>query len=578
MRHHFAALLALSATTLTAAPSLAEIDIAAMIMADGPESAAEAVSADAAADFAILNDARMTLKVKDQSAAAESFFDALIEIQDTPAVRLNLSLSYVDQMAGKSLLGQGHLSTRSQSAVAPLLDVPAYEWVAAYISGLNNLYWPDWFGKADNAQEHLEHAVAIYQKAPDGEGVHYARGWLGLGDALALQDELAEARAAWREGLRYFPYDADLRARLELGESDIYETVRALRDADAEIDTDLAFLWTRGTPAFTITLTGGDLFGPGPLPDQRLDPGSLQHLILDRTLTGVIEPNNNGAAEPNAPGELRQNLEIDGLLSDGTEVQESIDVGFVELMNGKFKLFLAAIQGGRNDGRVNFYLDRSLSWTIQDDIGIDPGFPVGVIKFEDFTFSTSPRPIPISWQTENGAPGSRDGAGSLVSGDLIEGRLGDSDFDGYVDGVFNAIGRFPLNSIMLPGAPFAQTREFTSDIPVTPESAATFALASRRSALIHAATAKDPSAEQLTTLAATLHAEAETHLEAASTWSATLALEEQAAIETLLAIGPEDEMATLCDTESELALLAEVLALKISEKDVSMTSKLCIAR
>jgi hypothetical protein len=135
-------------------------------------------------------------------------------------------------------------------------------------------------------------------------------------------------------------------------------------------------------------------------------------------------------------------------------------------MNGRFNLLLAAVGGGPNEGLLHFYLDKQGNWTIQDDIAIDPGFPEGIIKFNDFTFSTGPRILPLSKQTQLQYPAGVDRAGSISSKGFVEGYLGDDNFDGYLDGVFNAIGTFPFDSILLPGAPFAQTRSFRSKIPV----------------------------------------------------------------------------------------------------------------
>lgn len=133
-------------------------------------------------------------------------------------------------------------------------------------------------------------------------------------------------------------------------------------------------------------------------------------------------------------------------------------------MNGRFKLLLAAIDGGPAHGAARFFLDEHGNWTIGDDIAIDPGFTWGLVKLENFRWSTGPRRLPRSTQTAEGHPGGVDQAGSRVSGDFIPGRLGDDDLDGRLDGLMNAVGSFPLSSVILPGAPFAQTRTFVSDI------------------------------------------------------------------------------------------------------------------
>lgn len=434
----------------------------------------------ALADLQGQNALRLGLKAQDRAPVAEAFFSALAQRDPTDAVLLNLSLSYVDQMTGKSLLRQGDLSSRSQRAVARILARDADRWVAWYIRGINNLYWPDWFRKAPLAQESLARAVAIGEGRPpleQGQNDMYALGYLALGDAYALLDRPVEARDAWSRGQLAYPYVGVLGERLAIPDGDLHRAVRAVRDADRPIDTDLAFLWSQRTPPFAVVLTGGTLYGPGPLEDQQFRPGLLANLYLGGALSGFIPAFNNGAAEPNLPGEIRQGKTVDGLLSDGAPANEHVDVGSVTLMNGKFNLFLAAVQDGPNQGRIHFFLDEGWNWTIRDDVGIDPGFPIGVIKIQEFTFSTSPRVIRFSRQTESGAPAGVDRAGSIASGEVVDGAVGDANFDGRLDGVFNGIGRFPFDSVILPGAPFAQTRVFDTDIPVTPAQAALLTLA-----------------------------------------------------------------------------------------------------
>ena len=451
-----------------------------------PKAVAAKLSAESLTDIQALNALRLRLKADGKEAVAQAFFAALASRKPADPVLLNLSLTYIDQMKGKNLLQQGNLSSRSQDVAEQIIKHDAQHWAAWYIRGINNLYWPDWFGKASLAREYLTEAIAIHDRLSpveqDGND-RYALAYLALGDAYALLDNVAEARQTWQQGLRAYPYFAQLRERLSLADGDQHAVVRAARDANKPIDTDLAFLWNPGSSSFRVTLTGGDLYGPGPLDDQPLNPGSLANLYLAGTLTGYVPAFNNGAAEPNLPGEVLQGKTIDGLLSDGTEANEYVDVGFVSLMKGKFNLFLSAVQDGPNKGKINFFLDDGWHWTIRDDIGIDPGFPVGVVKFKDFTFSTSPRVIPYSRQTEAGAPAGVDRAGSIVSGGVVPGALGDANFDGHLDGTLNAVGRFPFDSVILPGAPFAQTRVFDTDIPVTSAQAALLTVANALSYL-----------------------------------------------------------------------------------------------
>ena len=245
----------------------------------------------------------------------------------------------------------------------------------------------------------------------------------------------------------------------------------------------LIFLTFDMVHANTIEVTERIMFGPGPFPDQSLDVAWIRQLEFESFLNGIVEGSNNLGDEPNVSGEALQGKTIDGMLSDETLINENIDMGNVVIMNGQFNLLLAAIYSDANQGNTYFYTDDDLNWWIKDDIGIDPGFAAGIVKIENFTFSTSPRIIPNSIQKDKGYPGGTEKIGSTNSGRVAIGRLGDDNQDGFLDGTFNAIGQFPMKAIFLPGAPFVQSFGFKSDIDVNSMEAALLTIANARSYL-----------------------------------------------------------------------------------------------
>lgn len=232
-----------------------------------------------------------------------------------------------------------------------------------------------------------------------------------------------------------------------------------------------------------IQLVERHLYGPGPMPDQTLARGHVHNMQFDRFMHAVVPGANNGGSPPNVSGEALQGSPVDGKLSDGTLINENIDMGHALLLQGRFNLLLGAVHGGPHRGNSTFALDRELNWTIEDDIAIDPGFAEGVIKINDFKFTTGPAFVPTSVQTQRNYPGGVDMVGSLRSRDVLVGRVGDDDLDGFVDGIFLALGNFPLDSILLPGAPFVQTIQVASDIPLHPLDAAMLSLAASRNHL-----------------------------------------------------------------------------------------------
>ena len=63
-----------------------------------------------------------------------------------------------------------------------------------------------------------------------------------------------------------------------------------------------------------------------------------------------------------------------------------------------------------------------------------------------------------------GIEGGIDAAGSLASGKVLQGRLGDFNNNGVLDGAIVVAGNIPLNSMLLPGAPYAFIRYFETDL------------------------------------------------------------------------------------------------------------------
>ncbi len=244
----------------------------------------------------------------------------------------------------------------------------------------------------------------------------------------------------------------------------------------------------------TIKVVDRHLFGPGPFPDQKLNTAWIRHLKLRNFLNGSVNGFNNLEREPNVSGEVRQGRTVDGRLSDNTLINENIDMGNAVIMNDQFNLLLAAVYGGPNRGDTHFYVDEDFNWWIKDDIAIDPGFEFGVVKINDFTFTTKPRIIPYSLQTQQRHPGGMDQVGSTAAGRVASGSLGDRDQNGLLDGTFNAIGIFPLTSMFLPGAPFVQTFGFESDIPISAADAALLTVANAKSLFTLAQTLQRESA------------------------------------------------------------------------------------
>ncbi len=161
------------------------------------------------------------------------------------ALRYNVALAYVDALPGRSLLRQGSLSTHSIEHVSAVLAQTPDDWLALYIRGLNNLYWPSWFGRTKRALVDLERCVALSERASGAPVAHHALGYAALGDAQVKSGDVAKGQRTWARGLERHPASTELRERAALPAASAQAFVNAQRDLDRPIDTDLAFLWRR---------------------------------------------------------------------------------------------------------------------------------------------------------------------------------------------------------------------------------------------------------------------------------------------------------------------------------------------
>jgi hypothetical protein len=211
----------------------------------------------------------------------------------------------------------------------------------------------------------------------------------------------------------------------------------------------------------------GIFYGPGKVKDVPIFDVVIQHIGFSSELNYVTPFFNNGGSQPNICGERQIRATPTGFLSDGvTKINENVDACAFQLDNAK--VLVAIIDGGPHQGEqiavtLNEHGEPTMVMTM--DFAIDLGVgKAGVIRVP-FYGTTGEVTIPNSLQTQMGIPGGIDAAGTLKPGDKIRGRLGDFNHDGLLDGAIVVAGNIPLDSIFMPGAPYALIRYFETDIP-----------------------------------------------------------------------------------------------------------------
>lgn len=171
------------------------------------------------------------------------FFERVVEKHPRDAnLRYNAALAYVDNVPGHSILEQARLSTHSIDHVSAVLKERPDDWVALYIRGVNNIYWPSWYRRNSRAIADLEQCVRLSETAAASRKPYHALAYLALGDALIKADREAEARLIWRRGLELEGAAEQLQARLEKGSEELRDFIDAVRSRDVPVDTDISFL------------------------------------------------------------------------------------------------------------------------------------------------------------------------------------------------------------------------------------------------------------------------------------------------------------------------------------------------
>ena len=201
----------------------------------------------------------------------------------------------------------------------------------------------------------------------------------------------------------------------------------------------------------------GYFFGPGaymtPTP---LFPVMIRNLGFTSKQNFVTPFWNNGAAVPNVKSE-KDFPPVDGLLSDGTKINENVDLGTFTLAGVRF--LPAVAEGGQYFGQQQAATAADGNVTMDMDLLLDLGIgEKGIIRIP-FHGTTATLTIPEPLADEKSGPGAKQ-AGLLKTGETISGRIGDFNNDGFIDGTLVAVGVMPLSSPVYPGQPFAMSRNF----------------------------------------------------------------------------------------------------------------------
>lgn len=167
-----------------------------------------------------------------------AFFEKLVADHPRSAnAWLNDGYAFVDKIPAAGSVTQLILANNALTRFSKAIERQR-SWLALYTRGNSYLYWPKVFGRAPLGVADLEEAVALARKEPKAKKV-YARSFVALGDGYWKTEEEGKARAAWREGMKLFPGDPQLAARLARDGDALSAYIDDQLDPHKRVDTDL---------------------------------------------------------------------------------------------------------------------------------------------------------------------------------------------------------------------------------------------------------------------------------------------------------------------------------------------------
>jgi tetratricopeptide (TPR) repeat protein len=187
------------------------------------------------------SDYRMAVIKAGEYDRALKFFEKLVADHPQAAnAWLNYGFAYVDKIPAAGSITQVILANNALTQFSKSIELRE-SWLALYTRGNSYLYWPKVFGRAPLGVADLEKAVDIARKEETKKRV-YARSFAALGDGYWKTDQLDKAKAVWQEGLKLFPGEPQLQARLDaLGKgTEALETyINEQLDPSKRVDTNL---------------------------------------------------------------------------------------------------------------------------------------------------------------------------------------------------------------------------------------------------------------------------------------------------------------------------------------------------
>lgn len=120
----------------------------------------------------------------------------------------------IQKLLNAPILEQGVLGTLADKQYDKALKIDNEHWGARFSKAMSLSNWPAMLGKQPEAMKHFN--ILIEQQERKQPQPQFTQSYVVLGNLYSQQGKMEEARKVWQRGLKRFPNDKTLRARLEL--------------------------------------------------------------------------------------------------------------------------------------------------------------------------------------------------------------------------------------------------------------------------------------------------------------------------------------------------------------------------
>ena len=180
------------------------------------------------------------IQAKDYERSLKFFEKLVADHPNSAKAHLNYGFAYVDKIPAAGSITQVILANTALTEFTRSIDISP-SWIAYYTRGNSYLFWPKVFRRAPLGVADLEKAYSMQKGG--AKRTYHVRVYISLGDGYWKTDNMEKARAIWTEGLREFPDNAQLKARLARNGDDLKTYIDNELDPNKRVDTNLQELW-----------------------------------------------------------------------------------------------------------------------------------------------------------------------------------------------------------------------------------------------------------------------------------------------------------------------------------------------